>query len=96
MTEFWHHFTEIVTDPAHAAAEIFFMLVIDGLLLGVVVPLLKRSLTRTLRRDIHFEHHVIDAEHGVSHPADAACADIPIHGLSETIPDSPAYTGGRR
>lgn len=59
MDEFWH----ILTDPAHAAAEITFTLLVEVIGAGMIWPFLRRRI----RRDITNEHHVIDAEHGVTH-----------------------------
>lgn len=55
--EWWH----IVTDPAHAAAEVTFMLVADVLFAMILWPLIKVALKRAVKR----EHNKIDAEHGV-------------------------------
>ena len=59
MGEIWHHYIEIMSDPAHLLAEVSLMLLIDVLFLGMVWPLMKRA--------IHREHQIIDAEHGVEH-----------------------------
>lgn len=53
-------YLEIITNPAHSMVEFTFILVIDGLFLGVVWPLFKRAVRR--------EHQKIDIEHGVDHP----------------------------
>lgn len=66
MTEFLHHYAEIMTDPAHMAAEITFMIVIDLIFLGLCVPLAKRYLEGRLRR----EHQRLDAAHGIVHDTD--------------------------
>lgn len=58
LEEYFH----ILTDPAHALAEITFTLIFDVLIIGLLwgVVFLKVILPRVLRR-----HHAdIDAEHG--------------------------------
>lgn len=65
MTEFLHHYTEILTDPAHLAVEVTLMLVVDVLFLGLMWPLFQRMA----RRVAHREHLKIDAEHGIEHGA---------------------------
>lgn len=84
MTEFLHEFLHVLTDPAHAAAEIVFTLLVEVLGLGVIWPFLKRRI----RRDITAEHHVIDAEHGVTHgtPASAATIPAPVSALTADLP----------
>lgn len=57
MIEFLHHYGEIVSDPAHVAAELTFIVVIDGLILGLLAPLARRLVRR--------EHNRLDREHGV-------------------------------
>ena len=57
MVEFLHHYREIMTDPAHLAAEVSLMLLIDVLFLGLIWPLIRKA--------IRHEHQIIDAEHGV-------------------------------
>ena len=63
MNDFLHHYVEIVSDPAHAAAEITFMLLIDVLVLGLLWPMVRKAIDRR----IHAEHLAIDAEHGITH-----------------------------
>ncbi len=60
MTEFLGHYLEILSDPAHLAVEVTIMLVVDVLFLGLIWPLIRKA--------IHREHRLIDAEHGVTHP----------------------------
>lgn len=50
--EFWHEYTHLLRDPAHFLYELTLMLVIDGLLIGLLVP-------RWIKRHDE-EHH---AEH---------------------------------
>lgn len=66
MTHFFEEYLHILSDPAHLAAEVTFMIVIDLIGFGLVIPLLKRSITRSLRR----EHARIDREHGIEHHDD--------------------------
>lgn len=61
MNTFLHHYTEILTDPAHLAVEVTLMLVVDVLFLGLMWPLMKRMAARVAHR----EHLKIDAEHGI-------------------------------
>ena len=65
LSEFLHHYTEILSDPAHLAVELTLMLLVDGLVLGLLWPVAKRRLNHR----IHREHQVLDAEHGVDHAA---------------------------
>lgn len=66
-SDFWHHYTEILLDPAHLAVEVTIMLVVDVFFLGMVWPLL-RSMAKTQAHKVALaEHLVIDREHGVSH-----------------------------
>ena len=39
-------YLHIVSDPAHMAAEITFMLLVDVLLLGLVWPFIKRAIRK--------------------------------------------------
>lgn len=57
------NYAELITDPAHTLVELTFVLVVDGLLLGILWPLIKRHF----HRDIEREHKVLDEEHGVEH-----------------------------
>lgn len=75
MSEFLHHTMEIVTDPAHLAAEVLLMLVVDGLVLGLIAPFIGRAIAKR----VHREHLAIDAEHGVEH--DAADVGAPVDRL---------------
>ncbi|AEV87167.1 hypothetical protein ACWT_6153 [Actinoplanes sp. SE50] len=49
MIHFLHHYTEIMTDPAHFAAEITMMLLVDVLFLGLIWPLLRRAIDRRVQ-----------------------------------------------
>lgn len=63
MGEFLHHYTELMSDPAHMAVELTFILVIDGLFLGLIWPLIRKAINKRVER----EHAVLDKEHGVKH-----------------------------
>ena len=56
MGQFLHHYTEIMTDPAHFAAEITMMLLVDVLFLGLIWPLLRR----TIDRRVQARHHTVE------------------------------------
>lgn len=76
MNEILRHYAELITDPAHTLVELTFNLVVDGLLLGILWPLLKRRFRR--------EHEVLDAEHGVTHPEPA---EEPLEGSQWPLDD---------
>lgn len=59
MTEFLHHYAELMSDPAHTAVEFTFVL-LDVLIIDAV--------RRRWRKHLDREHQIIDAEHGVVHP----------------------------
>lgn len=63
MGEFFHHYVEILSDPAHLAVEVTLMLLVDVLFLGMIWPVVKRSMNKRVKA----EHYVIDNEHGVEH-----------------------------
>ena len=73
MSHFVEEYLHIVSDPAHLAAELTFMVVIDLVVLGIFFPLLKAAASRVARRSVAAvveqrvlaEHAAIDAEHGV-------------------------------
>lgn len=56
MGQFLHHYAEIMTDPAHFAAEITMMLLVDALFLGLIWPQLRRSIDRRAQ----IRHHAVD------------------------------------
>ena len=62
LGEYW----SILTDPAHVAVELTLMLLLDGLLLGLLWPLIRRFIDEKLRR----QHEVFDEEHGIHHHGD--------------------------
>lgn len=75
MNEFFHHYTEILTDPAHLAVEVTLMLVVDVLFMGMIWPLLRAYMDRRL----HQQHQILDAEHGISHHGDHVHHDDHVH-----------------
>ena len=75
MDEFFHHYTEILTDPAHLAVEITLMLMVDVLFLGLIWPFAKGYFERKLAH----QHQVLDAEHGIVHHADHVHHDDHVH-----------------
>lgn len=70
MGEVLHEYGHLMSDPAHLMAELSLMLIIDVLFLGLIWPLLKSRVSRVVDARVAAEHKVIDAEHGVTHPAD--------------------------
>lgn len=77
---FLHDYWSILTDPAHVAVEVTLMIVLDGLLLGVLWPLIRAYLHHVLER----QHAALDEEHGIVHHGDH------VHHLTE--PDAGAST----
>jgi len=63
MGEIFHHYTELMTDPAHMLVELTFIVVVDVLFLGLLWPLAKRSVNKRVKA----EHRVLDQEHGITH-----------------------------
>lgn len=59
MNQFLHEYMHILSDPAHLCVELTFVLLLDVLFMGLMVPFLKRVVFK--------EHLTIDAEHGVDH-----------------------------
>ena len=62
LAEYW----EIMTDPAHVAVELTFLVVVDGILVGLLWPLIRRFLDAKL----HTQHEQFDLEHGIHHHGD--------------------------
>lgn len=60
--EYW----SLLTDPAHVAVEITLMILLDGLLLGVLWPLIRAYFHHVLER----QHAELDKEHGIVHHGD--------------------------
>ena len=63
---FPHEYWSILTDPAHVAVEVTLMILLDGLLLGVLWPLIRAYLHHVLER----QHAALDEEHGIVHHGD--------------------------
>jgi hypothetical protein len=63
MGEILHHYTEMITDPAHTLVELTFILVVDVIFLGLLWPLAKRAVNKR----VNAEHKVLDQEHGIKH-----------------------------
>ena len=62
LPEYW----SILTDPAHMAVEFTFLVVVDGILVGLLWPLLRRFVDVKLRN----QHEEFDREHGIRHHGD--------------------------
>jgi len=62
LREYW----SILTDPAHVSVEITLTILLDGLLLGLVWPLIRRYFHSVLER----QHAALDEEHGIVHHGD--------------------------
>lgn len=60
MNNTWKDFLEILTDPAHWMFEIFLMILFDGLILGLLYPLIKKRIVSAAHREVDAAHH-----HGV-------------------------------
>ena len=71
MGEVLHHYVAIMSDPAHLMAEVSLMIIVDVLFLGLIWPLIKNRLGKVVDARVAAEHHIIDAEHGVSHRDDS-------------------------
>ena len=63
MGEFLHHYTELMSDPAHMAVELTFILLIDGLVLGLILPFVRTSINKR----VEAEHKGLDQEHRDAH-----------------------------
>lgn len=59
---YWH----ILSDPAHVAVEITLTILLDGVLLGLLWPMVRTYVNSRLQR----QHEELDAEHGVMHHDD--------------------------
>lgn len=60
---FLAEYIAIMTDPAHVAVELTFLVVVDGVLVGLLWPLIRRFVDAKLRR----QHEQFDREHGIHH-----------------------------
>lgn len=66
---YWH----ILSDPAHLAVEVTLMIVLDGILLGLLWPMIRSYVNAKLQR----QHEELDAEHGIKHHGDHVHLDPP-------------------
>ncbi|GAB2989640.1 hypothetical protein [Nocardioides montaniterrae] len=62
LKEYW----SILTDPAHVAVEVTLMILLDGILLGLAWPAVRRYFNAKLER----AHRELDEEHGIVHHGD--------------------------
>lgn len=63
---FFDEYFSLLTNPAHIAFELTLMLIIDVILLGLLVPTIRRYVNARLQR----QHAELDAEHGIQHHDD--------------------------
>ena len=63
---FFEEYVSLLTDPAHIALELTFLVTVDLLLVGLLWPLIKRFLDVKL----HKQHEQFDREHGIHHHDD--------------------------
>jgi len=63
---FFSQYFGLLTNPAHIAFELTLVVVIDGILLGLLVPTIRRYVNYRLQR----QHAELDAEHGIRHHDD--------------------------
>ncbi len=63
---FLEEYLSLVTDPAHIALELTFLVTVDLILVGLLWPLIKRFLDAKL----HKQHEKFDREHGIHHHGD--------------------------
>jgi hypothetical protein len=75
MHTFLDHYGELLSDPAHTAVELTFTILVDGLVLGLLWPLVRRFIDRRLQR----QHRLLDEEHGYVHEdgARSSAAAVP-------------------
>lgn len=77
---FFAEYVSILTDPAHVAVELTFLVVIDGILVGLLWPLMQRFIDLRL----HKQHEEFDREHGIHHDGDHVHIDPEVmHPLDE-------------
>lgn len=60
MNEVWSEYVHLMSDPAHVAVEVTFILLVDVILLGLLWPLIKRWVRR--HDESHHEGHTSEAE----------------------------------
>lgn len=63
---FWPEYWSILTDRAHIAVELTIVVLLDGVLLGLLWPMVRRFVDHKLHR----QHEVFDREHGIHHHDD--------------------------
>jgi hypothetical protein len=80
---FFAEYMSILTDPAHVAVELTFLVLIDGLLVGLLWPLIQRFLDARLRK----QHEEFDREHGIHHHGDHIHIDPEIMHPQDEHPD---------
>lgn len=61
LANVWAEYRELVTDPAHLMLEVTLIAVVDGILLGLAWPLVRRAI-RKHDREVHGH------EKGSKHP----------------------------
>lgn len=86
MDHFLSEYAAILSDPAHAAVEATFTIVIDVLLLGIVWPFIRRHF----HRDLAEQHQRLDREHGVPFHGDLRTHDE--IGLDDLFPERDLMT----
>jgi p-aminobenzoyl-glutamate transporter AbgT len=64
LVAIWNEAWSVISDPAHAIAEVFYNIAVDLVIIPIVVLLYKKIREPKLRAQIHKE---IDEEHGVTH-----------------------------
>lgn len=64
LVAIWNEAWAVISDPAHAIAEVFYNIAVDLVIIPIVVLLYKKIREPKLRAQIHKE---IDEEHGVTH-----------------------------
>lgn len=73
---FWAETWALITDPAHAATEVFYNLLFDALLIPVAIFIFNKF--RDKKRDLRLReqiHREIDAEHGFTGHDNACILD---------------------
>jgi len=76
-------YVSILTDPAHVLVELTFLVVVDGVLVGLLWPLIRRFIDAKLRR----QHEQFDREHGIHHHGDHVHIDPQIMHPQDEHPD---------
>jgi hypothetical protein len=79
LAEYW----SILADPAHISVELTLMLVFDGLLLGLLWPMVRRFVDAKLST----QHEQYDREHGIHHHGDHVHIDPAIVLSHDDHPD---------